>query len=113
MYATSYEKMKETEGSVATYVWIGSGLFLFLSDGGIGALFSLKAILFFVVGMFLAAIVFGNIGYLLQRGLGKVLAKFVQPSNSAAAVIGTLGVGLMLLNVTIVFLGARFVYNLL
>jgi hypothetical protein len=80
MYATSYEKMKETEGSLATYVWIGSGLFLFLRDGGIGALFSLKAILFFVVGMFVAAILFGNMGYLLQRGarqgIGKVRSAF-------------------------------------
>jgi hypothetical protein len=75
MYASQYEKMKKTSGGLATYVWIGSGLFLFLSDGGIGALFSLKAILFFVVGMFVAAIVFGNMGYLLQRGLGKGIGK--------------------------------------
>ncbi len=53
-----YEKQKETAGTWAAIVWIGSGLILYLTTEG-ASLWSWSALVFFVVGMFAAAIVFG------------------------------------------------------
>ena len=54
-----YEKQKGKAGTWATIVWIGSGLSLYLTTEG-AVLWSWSALVFFVVGMFVAAIVFGG-----------------------------------------------------
>jgi hypothetical protein len=70
-----YDKQKEIHGRWATYVWIGSGLYLFLSDEGLRSLVSFRALVFFPVGMFVAAVVLGYFGYGLQRLTAKVFMR--------------------------------------
>jgi hypothetical protein len=86
------ESDKETHAWVACMVWIGSGLYLYLSTPGV-SLFSLSALGFFLVGIFVAAIAIGGAGYLAQRTLAAMLVKTVGfPGPKMARVIMILGV---------------------
>jgi hypothetical protein len=69
---------------------------------------------FFVVGMFIAELLFGIIFYGLQRGLAKALVRVVSgPSPGVAAGISGLGVVLMIVQVVVVYLAAREVFRVL
>ena len=58
-----YHSHKEQAGRWATYTWIGSGLYLFIVHGGLASIFSMKGFLFFVGGMFTAALILGAVFY--------------------------------------------------
>lgn len=108
-----YEKQKETCGGFATYAWIGSGILLLFLDERF-VLMSWQALLFFIVGPFLAAILLGWLFYGTQRGLAKVIMVFVsQPSSGAAVVVGLLGVVMTLLNAGIAFIAAKYAVTLM
>lgn len=97
-----YDKQKETAGGFATIIFIISGLYFFVSDGGFASLFSLKALGFFVAGMFLAAIVIGIPGYFLERAVAKVLMKTVKDPFSVSAIRKIRGIGVVLMIVTVI-----------
>lgn len=57
-----YGMIKVAQGFWATVVWMGAGLYLYINTEG-ASLFSWSALVFILVGMFAALIVFGNAGY--------------------------------------------------
>jgi len=61
-----WDSQKELHGKVATYAWIGWGLVNFYMEPD-ATLISWQALLYFTVGMFLAALVLGAGAYLVQR----------------------------------------------
>ena len=67
------EKLKETIGKYAVIIWFAVGLILHLYHGGLRSIFTLKSLLFFGAGMFIAAIVVGLINYGLHRIFIKIL----------------------------------------
>lgn len=105
-----FERQKEAAGSWATFVWIGSGLYLYLSTEG-ASILSWSALGFFVVGMFAAAIVFGIASYGLQRGLAKVLAMMIgPPSRKVAGVIRGIALALLIAETVLIFFAASWVF---
>ena len=106
-----YEKQKETHGTWATWAWIGSGAYLFATTEG-ASFISWQTPVFFLVGTFVAALVFGLSAYGVQRGIAKILMRiFRSPSLAGTAVIGTVSVALFALEVAAIFLIARWVLS--
>jgi len=70
---------------MACIVWLVGSISLFQFDNRSPKLLSLQAGAFIVVGMFVAAVVVGNITYWIQRKLASVLAKHMSsdPANLA------------------------------
>jgi len=109
----AYEEQKASSGSLATIIFIISGLYLFIDNLGFGSLISLRALSFFVVGMFAAAIIIGVPAYLLQRAVGKVLMKTVSDPYSEAAInkIKLIGVALLLVQVMVTFVITKLAFQ--
>ncbi len=106
-----YEMQKETAGTWATIVWIGSGLILYLTTEG-ASLWSWSALVFFVVGMFAAAIVFGVAIYGLQRGLSKALLKVAKvPTPGVVTAIRSIGWVLFVVETVVIYLAASWVFH--
>lgn len=104
-----YDKQKEVHGKWATFVWIGSGVYLFATVDA-ASLLSWQAAVYFVVGMFAAALAFGAIAYLLQRILAMSLAKIVRgPSRGAASAITMIGLVFSAVEAVVIFLVARWI----
>jgi hypothetical protein len=103
-----YEWQNKTAGTWATVVWIGSGLFLYLTTKD-ASLLSWSALVFFVVGMFAAATIFGVGFYLLQRGIGKALVKVVKTPTPTA--IRAIGLVLLIIETVIIYVTARRVFH--
>ncbi len=72
------EKLKETTAKYAVIIWFAIGLILHLYHGGWRSIFTLKSLLFFGAGMFIAAIVVGLINYGLHRGFARILLSKVR-----------------------------------
>lgn len=107
-----YEKQKEIQGKFATFAWIGVGIYLMITVDSFRFL-SWQSAVYFIVGMFVAAILFGSIFYYLQRGFAKILFKTAEPSKGIASIISVAGIVIMALEIAVVFLVAKFVLNLL
>ena len=106
-------RQRENHGALATFCWIGSGLYLYLTTEG-ASFFSWSALGFFLVGMFAAAIVFGAAGYLLQRGVAKLLVRVVDsPTPATVSFVTAVGWLIMAVEMLAVFLAARWVFGLL
>lgn len=107
----SYDRQKEQAGSWATIVWIASGLFLYLTSES-ASLFSWSAVIFFVVGMFAAAIVFGIAFYLIQRGIAKLLLTLIkEPTPRVASIISSIGWVLLAIETVVIYLVASWVFR--
>ncbi len=109
----SYEEQKASSSSLATIVFIVTGLYLFIADLGFSSLISLKALGFFIVGMFAAAIVIGVPAYLLQRATAKVLMKTVTNPYSDVAIkkIKIIGVVLLLTQVAVTIIVTKLAFQ--
>ena len=106
-----YDRQKERHGKWATFAWMGSGVYLFAVNPQAHFL-SWQAALFFIVGMFAAAVVFGLAAYVIQRGVAKLLVTLVrQPSAGTAAtvsaMVSTIGLMLFAIDAVVIFLIAR------
>lgn len=107
-----YDKQKETAGTFATFTWIASSLYLFISSGY--PLFSWYATLFIFIGMFFAAIVFGIVFYGMQRLTAKILVKTIPTKmtvNKQATLIKSIGLFIMLLEIVLIFGVASFSFS--
>lgn len=72
-------------GKNATVIWLVGGAVLFLLDGGVAHLFSLRALAFLGIGMFVAAIVVGSISYFLVNALAtRLMARYPDPASAEA-----------------------------
>ena len=72
------EKLKETIAKYAVIIWFAVGLILHLYHGGLRSIFTLKSLLFFGAGIFLAAVIVGLINYGLHRIFTKMLLSKVR-----------------------------------
>jgi len=107
----AFEQQKEAIGGWATFTWIGSGLYLYLSTEGV-SLLSWSALGFFVVGMFAAPIVFGVAIYGLQWGIAKILTKAIgAPSRNIAAAVQGMGCALLVAETVLIFLAASWIFH--
>lgn len=76
-----YDGQKSASGRFATYVWLGTGIFLFAIRENSPGILSWQAAVFLLGGMFLAAIVVGSFLYFWQRLLARVLIS-TQPKGN-------------------------------
>jgi len=80
-----YDEQKALHGKFTTIIWIVGSVILFVGDGGISNLLTWQAAAFISVGMFVAALVVGNVTYWLQRTTAKMLMKRVSPDQAFTA----------------------------
>lgn len=81
----SKEDAKAQIGGRATGIWLVGGVILFLVDGGLSHLFSLRAAAFLGIGMFAAAIIVGGVSYLIVNAMAtRLAARYPDPTSSAA-----------------------------
>jgi hypothetical protein len=102
-----------SRGGIAAWVFIASGLYLFISHAGLSSLVSLRAAVFFVIGTFVAVIVIGISVALFQRNFGHILAKSITNPLPPQAVrkINLLGAAiLMIWQIVITVLVAKLAY---
>ena len=69
------DQQKDTHGAFACIIWLIGSVLLFLFDTGNPSLISLQALGFIVVGMFVSAVVVGNITYWILKKLATTLVK--------------------------------------
>jgi hypothetical protein len=69
-----HDALEATHGAFAAIVWLVIGAILFYSGPEV-RLASWQALVFFIVGMFVAAGVIGGLSYLVIRGFTKILVK--------------------------------------
>jgi len=100
------EKQKENEGAFATYAWIGSGIYLGFTRGWPDLL---PTILFFVVGMFVAAIFFGNLFYGLARAIAKIIIKLPHSKTTTIAIV--LSWILAVFKIVVIYLSAEYLFE--
>lgn len=109
-----FEQHKKIHGTAATYVWIFTSVLLFLTHSEGPGLFSWQAALFVLVGMFVAAIVAGNLTYWLQRKVAKRLALTFDTSVSIeeqASKVRQVGVYLLFVDGVLAALFTFWVYQ--
>ena len=75
------EQQKETLGWWATWVWIITGISLYLITPG-RSLFTWSAVIFIGVGMLASAIVFGSTFYVVTRSISAALIWIGRPFHS-------------------------------
>ncbi len=81
------DQIKTQLGSTATFTWLGVGAVIFLADGGLGSLLSLRALLFLGVGMFAAAVVVGLASYKLFLNLADKAARSAGVEGAREAIL--------------------------
>lgn len=81
------DEVKAKLGHTATFAWLGTGVLLFLIDGGVKKLLSLQALLFLGVGMFVAAVLVGFVSYKIFLNLAYKNGISAGPENARQAVI--------------------------
>ena len=108
------DNAKAQLGKNATVIWLVGGGILFLVDGGVSHLFSLRAAAFLGIGMFAAAIIVGSVSYFIINAMAnRLMARYPDPSSSEAQsamrmwrnVFGVLNAGLAILFVLWVYAG--------
>ena len=104
---------KQKAGQFATYAWLLIGVYLFYRHPEARFL-SWQAAAYFVVGTFVAAVVFGWLVYGLQRLTAKYALFFIKrPSGSAAVFIYLVGIVLMGVELVVIYIVASEVVDLL
>jgi len=101
--------MKSSHGTFAAVVWIVAGALLFNSEPE-ARLISWQTPAYFVVGMFVAAALFGNLSYATVRGVTHALvsAKIVTaPTRRAAIGLTVTGYVLFALEAALIYFIAR------
>ncbi len=66
-------KVKKNAFIIAALLWIGTSLFIYSQDDGFSDVYSWKPFVFFIVGPIVSGYVFGNILFLLQKILEKLV----------------------------------------
>jgi hypothetical protein len=101
--------MKSSHGTFAAIVWIVAGALLYNTEPEV-RLISWQTPVYFVVGMFAASALFGNLSYATVRGVTHALvtAKIVTaPTRRAAIGLTVTGYVLFALEAALIYLIAR------
>lgn len=107
--------MKSSHGTFAAFVWSVAGALLYNTEPE-AHLFSWQTPAYFVVGMFVAAALFGNLSYVTVRGVTNALvsAKIVTaPTRRAAIGLMVTGYFLFALEAVLIYFVARLTLRVL
>jgi hypothetical protein len=107
--------MKSSHGTFAAVVWIVAGALLYNSEPET-RLISWQTPVYFVLGMFVAAALFGNLSYATVRGVTHALvsAKIVTaPTRRAAICLTVTGYILFALEAVLIYLIARWTVRMM
>lgn len=103
------EANRETAGKLATFVWIASGIYLFATSPK-ASFISWQSLVFFVVGMFVAAVVLGGVSYFIRTLLTDIGAR-IRLNPVIATVFAILGFVLLIADFVVGFLVARWAFH--
>ena len=70
-------KARKNKYIIAAVFWVLSSLYIYSNDSGFSDVYSLKPFIYFIVGPFVASIVFGNIMFFLQKIIEKGVIAFL------------------------------------
>jgi hypothetical protein len=107
--------MKSSHGTFAAIVWVVAGALLYNTEPE-ARLISWQTPAYFVVGMFVAAAIFGNLSYLTVRGVTHALvsAKIVTaPTRRAAIGLTVTGYVLFALEAVLIYMFARWLVRVM
>ena len=106
-----YRKQKQSAGIFAAFVWLISGVYLFWAHPT-ASFHSWQSATHFIVGTFVATIVFGVTFYLVEHGLSKTVYNLSQEGSTGAATgVFLLGVLLIIIEAVVIFLVAYWIFN--
>ena len=106
--ARLYDQQKEQHGRNATFLWLVLGGIAFIVDPE-SRLLSWQAAVFFIVGTFVAAILFGLIGY----GATRVIAKLFIRARAPIAIVPLLGWSLFAIELVVIYFVARWLVRMM
>ena len=101
--------MKSSHGTFAAFVWSVAGALLYNTEPE-ARLFSWQTPAYFVVGMFVAAALFGNLSYATVRGVTHALVStkiVTAPTRRAAIGLTVTGCVLFALEAVLIYVIAR------
>ena len=104
----AYDRMKQTHGAMAMWVFIIAGVYHHMSFGGFGSLFTITSALFFVVGMFAAPLTIGILNYWLQRLVGAL--PFDPDKTGSVVILSFLSLALFVQQVVFAWMATRWSY---
>ena len=107
--------MKSSHGTFAALVWIVAGALLFNSEPEVHV-FSWQTPVYFVLGMFVAGALFGNLSYAAVRGMthALVVTKIVTaPTRRAQIALTVTGYVLFALQAVLIYVVARWTVRLM
>jgi hypothetical protein len=107
--------MKSSHGTFAAIVWIVAGTLLYNSEPE-ARLFSWQTPVYFVLGMFLAGALFGNLSYVTVRGVTNALvATKIVTAPTRRAQIGLTVTGYILfgLEAVLIYIVARWTVRMM
>ena len=107
--------MKSSHGTFAAIVWIVAATLLYNSEPQ-ARLFSWQTPVYFVLGMFAAGALFGNLSYMTVRGMthALVVTKIVTaPTRRAQIALTVTGYILFALEAVLIYLVARWVLRMM
>jgi hypothetical protein len=107
--------MKSSHGTFAAIVWIVAGALLYNTEPET-RLISWQTPVYFVVGMFVAAALFGNLSYATVRGVTHALVStkiITAPTRRAAIALTVTGYVLFALEAVAIYLIARWTLRLM
>jgi hypothetical protein len=102
----NFDELKATYSKGSCMVWIICGVYLFASLDT-AHFFSWQALVYFTVGLFACSLTFGVAGYLLMRGMAKVLIRIVPPYSSAEGIVPLIGFVIMGGGAVAIYFAAR------
>ena len=107
--------MNSSQGTVAAVVWIVAGVLLYNSEPE-ARLFSWQTPIYFVLGMFAAGALFGNLSYMTVRGMthALVVTKIVTaPTRRAQIGLTVTGYILFALEAVLIYLVGRWTVRMM
>jgi hypothetical protein len=107
--------MKSSHGTFAAIVWIVAGTLLYNTEPQ-ARLFSWQTPVYFVLGMFVAGALFGNLSYLTVRGMthALVVTKIVTaPTRRAQIGLTVTGYILFALEAVLIYMVARWTVRMM
>jgi hypothetical protein len=104
-----WQQQRQSAVTFAASVFLGSAFFLHWRYGGVAALFTLKALGFFAIGIFVVAFTLGMAFYSMHRSLMNWLPQFGTTALSpiSASLLQVLGTALLVLEVVVGYLLTR------
>lgn len=99
-----YTRERARHASFAVIVFVFSAFHVHMVFGGVSSLLTLKALLFFVVGLPLAALVLGSFSFHLHRGVAAMVFR-EPPTNPSDTLLKLVKLLDLVLKVAVVLIG--------